>query len=113
MLLSCTGREPSRKELTARRMIERRVDGVAILTHGMQEELVESLRLRSVPMVLTDAGQRFPGTANLRIHSAFLCISAHVSTHSARCGVVVTLLDKRGMLVVPFSCGRSGINANL
>src|SRR5262249_13614009 len=113
MLLSCTGREPSRKELTARRMIERRVDGVAILTHGMQEELVESLRLRSVPMVLTDAGQRFPGTANLRIDSAFLGICTRLSPSTATSAFVATMWAKRCRSVVTISVCRPGIKANL
>ena len=41
ILLSSTVHDPKRMNLAVRRMIERRVDGVAILTFGMEESLVE------------------------------------------------------------------------
>jgi DNA-binding LacI/PurR family transcriptional regulator len=51
-----------------RRMIERRVDGVAILTFGMEESLIEHLRYRKVPLVFVDVGPDVPGVANIRIN---------------------------------------------
>jgi LacI family transcriptional regulator len=49
-------------------MIERRVDGVAILTFGMEESLIEHLRDRKVPLVFVDVGPDVPGIANIRIN---------------------------------------------
>ena len=51
-----------------RRMIERRVDGVAVLTFGMEETLIEHLRFRKVPLVFVDVGPDVPGIANIRIN---------------------------------------------
>jgi len=49
-------------------MIERRVDGVAILTFGMEDTLIEHLRFRNVPLVFVDVGPDVPGIANIRIN---------------------------------------------
>jgi LacI family transcriptional regulator len=54
-------------ELSVRRMIERRVDGVAILTFGMEESLIEHLTSREVPLVFVDVGPDCPGVTNIRI----------------------------------------------
>ena len=48
ILLTSTVHNPKRMELAVRRMIERRVDGVAILTFGMEDSLVEDLKFRKV-----------------------------------------------------------------
>src|SRR6185312_4263676 len=61
ILLSSTIHDPQRTELAVRRMVERRVDGVAVLTFGMEERLIEHLRFRKVPLVFVDAGRMFPG----------------------------------------------------
>src|SRR5882724_9344772 len=45
ILLTSTGNDPKRMESSVRRMIERRVEGVAIMTFGMEELLVEDLKL--------------------------------------------------------------------
>jgi LacI family transcriptional regulator len=68
ILLSSTVHDPKRMEMAVRRMIERRVDGVAILTFGMEESLIEDLRYRKVPLVFVDVGPRAPGVSNIRIN---------------------------------------------
>src|SRR5258708_24302237 len=55
-------------EQSVRRMIERRVDGVAILTFGMEEALLGHLRFRKVPLVFVDVGPDAPGIVNIRIN---------------------------------------------
>ena len=45
----------------------RGVDGVAILTFGMEESLLEHLRFRKVPLVFVDVGPDAPRIANIRI----------------------------------------------
>jgi LacI family transcriptional regulator, galactose operon repressor len=67
ILLSSTVHDPRRMELAVRRMIERRVEGVAILTFGMEESLIEHLRFRKVPLVFVDVGLRVAGVSNIRI----------------------------------------------
>ncbi len=68
ILLSSTIHDPRRMELAVRRMIERRVDGVAILTFGMEESLTQNLRFRKVPLVFVDVGPNVPGVSNIRIN---------------------------------------------
>ena len=67
ILLTSTVHDPKRMESSVRRMIERRVDGVAILTFGMEESLLEHLRERKVPLVFVDVGPDVPGVINIRI----------------------------------------------
>src|ERR1700748_3632350 len=67
ILLTSTVHDPKRMELSVRRMIERRVDGVAILTFGMEDSLLSHLRLRKGPLVFVDVGPDTPGVANIRI----------------------------------------------
>jgi LacI family transcriptional regulator len=67
ILLTSTVHDPKRMESAVRRMIERRVDGVAILTFGMEESLIEHLRFRKVPLVFVDVGPDAPRIANIRI----------------------------------------------
>jgi len=67
ILLTSTVHDPKRMESSVRRMIERRVDGVAILTFGMEESLIEYLRYRKVPLVFVDVGPDVPGVANIRV----------------------------------------------
>jgi LacI family transcriptional regulator len=68
ILLTSTVHNPKRMELAVRRMIERRVEGVAILTFGMEESLVEDLRFRKVPLVFVDVGPHVPGVSNIRVN---------------------------------------------
>jgi LacI family transcriptional regulator len=68
ILITTTVHDPKRMESSVRRMIERRVDGVAILTFGMEETLIEHLRFRKVPLVFVDVGPDVPGIANIRIN---------------------------------------------
>jgi LacI family transcriptional regulator len=71
ILLTSTVHDPKRMELAVRRMIERRVDGVAVLTFGMEESLLQDLRFRKVPLVFVDVGPRAPGITNIRVNYQF------------------------------------------
>src|ERR1700681_499344 len=68
ILLTSTVHDPKRMELAVRRMIERRVDGVAILTFGMEESLIADLRFRKLPLVFVDVGPHLPGVSNIRVN---------------------------------------------
>lgn len=67
ILLSSTVHDPQRMKVAVRRMLEHRVDGVAILTFGMEESLLEDLRVRHVPLAFVDVGPARPGVINIRI----------------------------------------------
>ena len=68
ILLTSTIHDPKRMEISVRRMLERRVEGVAVLTFGMEERLLEGLRFRKVPMVFVDVGPAVPWVSNIRIN---------------------------------------------
>jgi len=67
ILLTSTGHDPKLMEISVRRMLERRVDGVAVMTFGMEELLLEDLKLRKVPLVFVDVGPQRPYVSNIRI----------------------------------------------
>jgi LacI family transcriptional regulator len=67
ILLTSTVHDTTRMKSSVRRMIERRVDGVAILTFGMEESLLDDLRLRKVPLVFVDVGPDAARVSNIRI----------------------------------------------
>src|SRR6266851_7056325 len=67
ILLTSTGNDPKRMESSVRRMIERRAEGVAIMTFGMEELLLEDLKSRQVPLVFVDVGPPRPRVSNIRI----------------------------------------------
>jgi LacI family transcriptional regulator len=67
VLLTSTVHDPKRMALSVRRMIERRVDGVAIVTFGMEEALFADLKSRNVPLVFIDVGPSLPRISNIRI----------------------------------------------
>jgi DNA-binding LacI/PurR family transcriptional regulator len=68
ILLTSTIHDPKRMEGAVRRMLERRVEGVAILTFGMEESLLDSLRFRKVPLVFVDVGPAVPRVSNIKIN---------------------------------------------
>jgi LacI family transcriptional regulator len=67
ILLTSTVHDPKRMELAVRRMIESRVDGVAILTFGMEDALLAHLRFRNLPLVFIDVGPKAPRVSNIRV----------------------------------------------
>lgn len=67
ILLTSTVHDPRLMASSVRRMIERRVDGVAVMTFGMEELLLEDLKLRRVPLVFVDVGPALPRVSNIRI----------------------------------------------
>ena len=67
ILLTSTVHDPKRMEASVRRMIERRVEGVAIMTFGMEEVLLDDLKVRNVPLVFVDVGPSRPRVSNIKI----------------------------------------------
>jgi LacI family transcriptional regulator, galactose operon repressor len=67
VLLTSTVHDPERMKTSVRRMLEHRVEGVAIMTFGMEESLLADLKLRNVPLVFVDVGPSRPRVSNIRI----------------------------------------------
>lgn len=67
ILITSTIHDPKRMESSVRRMLERRVDGVAVMTFGMEESLLDDLKLRNLPLVFVDVGPPRPRVSNIRI----------------------------------------------
>jgi len=51
MLIGSTNYSPSRMTQCMRRMVERKVEGVAVMTFGMDEDLLQELSSRGIPVV--------------------------------------------------------------
>jgi LacI family transcriptional regulator len=116
ILLTSTVHDPKRMESSVRRMIERRVDGVAILTFGMEESLIEYLRNLKVPLVFVDVGPGVQGFPNIRVNYlngirqavqhlaalrhtriAFIAGPQHLKTAIARCNAFRTAMEEIGL----------------
>jgi LacI family transcriptional regulator len=120
VLLSSVTNNPGRLEMAARRMIELRVDGVAILTFGREDALIEAFRLRKVPAVAIDIEPSEPLLKTLRIdychgirqavqhlaalgHTgiAFVSGPTHLKTALARRIAFQECMDEIGLSVSP------------
>jgi DNA-binding LacI/PurR family transcriptional regulator len=67
ILISSTNYDPARMALCIRRMLERRAEGVAVMTFGVEKPLLEQLAERRVPLVFVDVGPERPGISLLRV----------------------------------------------
>jgi DNA-binding LacI/PurR family transcriptional regulator len=67
ILVSSTNYEPKRMSHCIRRMLERKVEGVAIMTFGIEEPLLDQLAKRNVPLVFIDVGPDRPGISVLKV----------------------------------------------
>jgi LacI family transcriptional regulator len=67
ILMTSTVHDPERMRNAVRRLLEHRVEGVAVMTFGMEESLLDDLRLRNVPLVFVDVGPPRPRVSNIRI----------------------------------------------
>lgn len=67
ILISSTNYDPKRMELSIRRMLERKVEGVAVMTFGIERPLFEQLAERDIPLVLVDVGPDRPGISLLKV----------------------------------------------
>jgi DNA-binding LacI/PurR family transcriptional regulator len=65
ILIGSTNYDSRRMSLCIRRMLERRAEGVAVLTFGVERPLLEQLADRQVPLVFVDVGQERPGISLL------------------------------------------------
>lgn len=99
-----------------RRMVERKVDGVAIMTSESDPELVADLTRRNIPTVFMDTGKPGPHCANIRVdygqgiqeavnhlvtlnHQRIAFITGPMNLPSAqtRCSVFISSLKAHGI----------------
>jgi LacI family transcriptional regulator len=67
ILISSTNYDPRRMSLCIRRMLERRAEGVAVMTFGVEKPLLEQLAEHNVPLVFVDVGPEKPGISLLQV----------------------------------------------
>jgi len=68
VLIGSTNYQLERTESLIRRMLQRNVDGVAVMTFGIEEELVQKLVEREFPLVFVDAGPDLPNIRILKVN---------------------------------------------
>lgn len=101
LILTSTDYQTDRMTACLRRMLERKVDGVALMTSEMDEGLIEELSRRGVPLVFMDVGQVGPRMSHVAMdyangirqavdhvvglgHRRIAFVSGPLSLHSAR-----------------------------
>jgi LacI family transcriptional regulator len=101
LILTSTDYQTDRMTVCLRRMLERKVDGVALMTSEMDEGLIEELSRRGVPLVFMDVGQVGPRMSHVAMdyaggirqavdhvvhlgHRRIAFISGPLALHSAR-----------------------------
>lgn len=67
VLIANTNYDPERMKICVRRMLQRRVDGVAIMTSEMDDHLIADFSRRQIPLVFLDTGLPSPGVSCVRI----------------------------------------------
>jgi LacI family transcriptional regulator len=67
ILMSSTNYDPKRMSHCIRRMVERKVEGVAVMTFGIEEPLLDQLAKRNIPLVFVDQGPDRPGISVLKV----------------------------------------------
>ncbi len=65
ILIGSTNYEPRTMELCARRMLERNVDGVAIMTFGVEEFVLDRFIAENTPIIFIDASPKHPHSDTL------------------------------------------------
>lgn len=70
VFIGSTNYDPVRTETLIRRMLQRSVDGVAIMTFGIEEALVEKFVARAFPLVFVDHGPNLPNIRVLKVDYA-------------------------------------------
>jgi len=67
ILIGSTNYDPERMKSCIRRMVERKAEGVAVMTFGIEEPLLDQLADRKVPLVFVDVGPDRPGISLLNV----------------------------------------------
>lgn len=70
VLIANTDYDPKRMETCVIRMLQRRVDGVAIMTSEMEERLIRTFSQRQIPTIFMDAGSGVRGVSTVNVDYA-------------------------------------------
>jgi DNA-binding LacI/PurR family transcriptional regulator len=70
VLISNTDYDPARMERCVIRMLQRKVDGVAIMTSEMEERLIHSFSERRIPTIFMDTSTAVPGASVVSVDYA-------------------------------------------
>jgi LacI family transcriptional regulator len=70
VLIANTNYDPARMDLCVSRMLQRKVDGVAIMTSEMDGKLITELHNREIPLVFLDTGAAQGLTSNIVVNYA-------------------------------------------
>ena len=127
VLIANTNYDPGRMETCVMRMLQRKVDGVAMMTSEMDEHLVHSLSRRQIPMIFMDTPVVAPRTGVVRVnyqggvqaamqhlfdlgHTAIAFISGPLSLRSAqvRAEAFQQALQQHGQSHKPAVCMEQG-----
>ncbi|WP_263408675.1 LacI family DNA-binding transcriptional regulator [Terriglobus tenax] len=66
-LIGSTNYDLQRMELCVQRMLERKVEGVAVMTFGIEEPLLERLSSQGIPMVFIDLAPKKKDISTIRV----------------------------------------------
>ena len=67
ILVSSTNYDAARMEICVRRMLQRKVEGVAIMTSEMSKSFIDEFSRRNVPLVFLDVGVPKDRISNVRV----------------------------------------------
>jgi DNA-binding LacI/PurR family transcriptional regulator len=67
VLIGNTNYDPERMQICVQRMLQRRVDGVAIMTSEMDDKMVKDFSRRYIPLVFLDSAAPGPGVSRVQI----------------------------------------------
>jgi DNA-binding LacI/PurR family transcriptional regulator len=70
VLVANTNYDAHRMEVCVSRMLQRKVDGVAVMTSEMDEHLIEEMNSRSIPLIFLDTGLPQHGISNISVDYA-------------------------------------------
>lgn len=120
VFIGSTNYETQRTEALIRRMLQRSVDGVAIMTFGIEEKLIQKLVERAFPLVFVDAGPDLPNIRVLKVnygegigeavehlaalghrHIAFVSGPLQMRSAVARRDAFLSAMSDQGMTVPP------------
>jgi DNA-binding LacI/PurR family transcriptional regulator len=76
VFVASTNYDPSRTALCVQRMIERKIDGVAIITSEVDSSLTDGFARRKVPLVFLDVGKVGRGVSNVKVDYAHGIVTA-------------------------------------
>lgn len=70
VLIANTNYDPARMEVCVSRMLQRKVDGVAVMTSEMDEHFITEFQSRNIPLVFLDTGTAQSLTSNIVVDYA-------------------------------------------